>query len=62
MNFTKEEMALLELTVDLWNGFLKLEMIHSEEQTEFRQLIHAIQSRILSRPGERYLIELDKQK
>jgi len=55
VSFTEQEKELWDLTVDLWNKFLKLDPVHPDERTEFRHKLHDIQSIIMSRPTMRQM-------
>ena len=46
---TDEEKYLLELTIELWNKFLKLPIQHPDDINEFRAKIHDIQRMITCR-------------
>ena len=51
--FTKEEEAILRLTEEIWNRFLKLPINHPMEMDEMAIKIRDIQRMIISRPGFR---------
>lgn len=50
---TEEEKKVLDSTVMLWNGFLKLEVYHPEDLETVRFHIHAIQAIVMSREAVR---------
>lgn len=50
---TNDERTVIYHLVDTWNAFLKLPVVHADDATEFRQLIHAAQDKIFSRSGRR---------
>lgn len=50
---TQEEEAILRLTEEVWNRFLKLPINHLMEANEMAMKIHDIQRMIISRPGFR---------
>lgn len=50
---TEEEIKVLDSTVTLWNGFLKLEVYHPEDLETVRNHIHAIQAIVMSREAVR---------
>lgn len=50
---TEEEKKVLDSTVTLWNGFLKLEVYHPEDLEAVRSHIHAIQAIVMSREAVR---------
>lgn len=52
---TSDEDDVLNALAAAWNAFLRLPIEHPDQQTEFRQAIHAIQSQILARPTRRDL-------
>lgn len=48
------EKAILELTADVWNGFVDLEIQHPDDLNEVRFHIHALQNILLARVGARH--------
>lgn len=48
-----QEQAVLDVTVELWNQFLRLPAEHPDDVGEFRHKIHELQNMILSRPTRR---------
>lgn len=50
---TREEKDVIQELVQAWNAFLLLPVMHPDDTTEFRHLIHACQDKILSRVGRR---------
>ena len=50
---TDEERRLLDLTVDVWNGFVALPAQHPEELHEMGHAIHRVQHLIMVRPTRR---------
>jgi hypothetical protein len=50
---TKEELALIEMTADLWNRFLALPNSHPADAEEMALDIHRIQNRIMARSARR---------
>jgi hypothetical protein len=57
---TDDETEILNLLADAWNVFVHLPVEHSDDITEFRQGIHAMQNTILARPTRRTLMEKHK--
>lgn len=49
-NLTEQEQEVIDLSVKLWNEFLKLPIQHMDDNNEMRRDIHDIQNRIFSRP------------
>lgn len=47
---TDQEKIVINKTVELWNEYLKLPVIHNDANDEMRRLIHAIQEKIFARP------------
>ncbi len=47
---TEQEQKVLDLSADLWNEFLKLPVLHEDDNQEIRFHIHAIQNNVMSRP------------
>jgi hypothetical protein len=56
------EINLLELSADLWNGFLSLEKYHPNDDQEFCFHIHSLQRIIMSREAIRNNPNLFKTK
>lgn len=52
---TDEEIALLDLTADVWNLFVTLPQDHPDEPEEFKTKLHDLQHMILARPARREL-------
>ena len=50
---TPQENKVLDISADLWNEFVKLPMLHKDDNNEFRFHIHAIQNMIMARPQQR---------
>lgn len=50
---TKEELAILDMTADLWNAFLALANHHPADAGETALDIHRIQNRIMARGARR---------
>lgn len=54
-NVTAQESATVMALAEAWNAFLRLPIEHQDDQTEFRQLIHAAQDKVLARAGRRQM-------
>lgn len=52
---TAGEETVISRLVDAWNAFLRLPVEHADDCTEFRQLVHAAQDKVLARAGRRWL-------
>lgn len=46
---TEQELDVLEKSRELWDEFLKLPVIHPDDQNEFRLHLHAIQNIVMAR-------------
>lgn len=49
-NLTNKELEVLNLSVDLWNKFCFLPVIHPDEREEMKTMVHHIQNAIMARP------------
>lgn len=58
---TQEEEAILRLTEEVWNRFLKLPINHPMEANEMAIKIQDIQRMIIARPGFRMNQEMFRQ-
>lgn len=59
---TEEEATILNLLVEAWNRFEKLEELHPWEKIEFMQLMHQSQRFLLARPLQKTIVEEHKRK
>ena len=50
---TAAEQAVVLKLADAWNAFVELPLEHVDDHSEFRQIIHAAQDKVLSRAGRR---------
>ncbi len=50
---TKEELTLIDMTVDLWNAFLALPDHHPADADEMALDVHRVQNRIMARSARR---------
>lgn len=50
---TNLELQVVNALSEAWNTFLQLPTEHADDTSEFRQLIHAAQDKILARVGRR---------
>lgn len=46
---TEQEKEIIKATADLWNSFIKLPVIHPDDNNDFRFHLHALQNMIFSR-------------
>jgi len=53
IGLTPEEIAVIEKAGELYNDFVKLEVMHTADCSEITALIHAIQNMIMARAAVR---------
>lgn len=56
---TDQENKVLDLSAQLWNEFVKLPVMHADDNNDFRFHIHALQNMIYAREGVRKSKEND---
>jgi hypothetical protein len=54
----KEESKILDMSVDIWDSFLKLERQHPDEINEMKDAVHRIQGLIAQRMIQRLCPEI----
>jgi len=47
---TEQEQKVLDISGELWKAFLELPVIHPDDRSEFKFLLHQLQNQILARP------------
>jgi len=52
-----KELMVVSHLVLAWNEFVELEILHQDDQDEFRRAIHAAQRIIMARPIQRFFIQ-----
>lgn len=52
---TLDEVRAIDALAAAWNAFMRLPVEHADDLPEFRQIIHAAQDKVLSRPARRSL-------
>lgn len=52
---TRAEAEVAHALAAAWNAYLALPIVHSDDQNEFRALIHAAQDKVLGRVGRRQI-------
>jgi hypothetical protein len=57
---SEDELDICLLLAKAWNAFTKLESLHPDEATEFRQAIHAAQRTMMARPVQRQFNSADQ--
>ena len=57
--FTNEELVILSLTAAVWNRFIALPSLHTDDIPEFRAKMHDLQRIIIGRVGQRELAKSD---
>lgn len=58
---TEEEFQLAKDLGEIWNRFLKIDIVHPSDQAEMANAIHKCQNIILSRPAVRVIKEITNE-